>query len=136
MNLDDKHDPLPKISRFKPKFERLRRVREAKSATIVELCRIAGLNPRTDFRYADLRGVDWRGTDVSAFDLSGALPSALLEIETKLAELRAAHRALDERIEQLLLQGFPDQLQVQRLKKQRLAMTDRIGRLEKQKSVP
>jgi hypothetical protein len=52
------------------------------------------------------------------------------EIEQRLAELRAAHRALDERINQLIDQGFPDQLEVQRLKKQKLALKDRIARLE------
>lgn len=52
------------------------------------------------------------------------------EIDQKLAELRAAHRALDERIGQLIEQGFPDQLEVQRLKKQKLALKDRIARLE------
>jgi hypothetical protein len=52
------------------------------------------------------------------------------EIERKLVELRAAHRALDERINQLISQGFPDQLEVQRLKKQKLALKDRIARLE------
>jgi hypothetical protein len=52
------------------------------------------------------------------------------EIDQKLAELRSAHRALDERISQLIEQGFPDQLEVQRLKKQKLALKDRIARLE------
>ncbi|HEX6111172.1 MAG TPA: YdcH family protein [Geminicoccaceae bacterium] len=52
------------------------------------------------------------------------------EIDQKIAELRAAHRALDERISQLIEQGFPDQLEVQRLKKQKLALKDRIARLE------
>ena len=53
-----------------------------------------------------------------------------LEIDRRIAELRAAHRALDERISQLIKQGFPDQLEVQRLKKQKLALKDRIARLE------
>jgi hypothetical protein len=52
------------------------------------------------------------------------------EIDQKLAELRAAHRALDERITKLIEEGFRDQLQVQRLKKQKLALKDRIARLE------
>ena len=52
------------------------------------------------------------------------------EIERKLVELRAAHRALDERINQLIEQGYPDQLELQRLKKQKLALKDRIARLE------
>ena len=56
--------------------------------------------------------------------------SEFSEIDRKLAELRAAHRALDERITQLIEQGFPDQLEVQRLKKQKLALKDRIARME------
>jgi hypothetical protein len=52
------------------------------------------------------------------------------EIDRRIAELRAAHRALDERISQLIEEGFPDQLEVQRLKKQKLALKDRIARLE------
>jgi hypothetical protein len=52
------------------------------------------------------------------------------EIERKLAELRAAHRALDERIQALAQEGRVDQLELQRLKKQKLAMKDRIARLE------
>jgi hypothetical protein len=54
----------------------------------------------------------------------------LPEIEQKLAELRAAHRALDERISQLVDEGFRNQLELQRLKKQKLALRDRIARLE------
>ena len=52
------------------------------------------------------------------------------EIERKLAELRAAHRALDERINQLVEEGYRNQLELQRLKKQKLALRDRIARLE------
>lgn len=52
------------------------------------------------------------------------------EMERKLAELRAAHRTLDERIHQLTQDGRTDQLELQRLKKQKLAMKDRIARLE------
>ena len=52
------------------------------------------------------------------------------EIERKLVELRAAHRALDERINQLVEEGYRNQLELQRLKKQKLALRDRIARLE------
>jgi hypothetical protein len=52
------------------------------------------------------------------------------EIERKLAELRTAHRALDERINQLVEEGYRNQLELQRLKKQKLALRDRIARLE------
>lgn len=53
-----------------------------------------------------------------------------LGIERKLSELRAAHRALDARIEQLIQENFPDQIEMQRLKKQKLALKDVIVRLE------
>ena len=48
----------------------------------------------------------------------------------RLAELKAAHRALDNQIAQLVQDGFGDQLQLQRLKKQKLVLKDRIARLE------
>jgi hypothetical protein len=54
----------------------------------------------------------------------------LPEIERRLAELRAAHRALDERIEELVRDGYRNQLELQRLKKQKLALRDQIVRLE------
>jgi hypothetical protein len=52
------------------------------------------------------------------------------EIEQRLLELRAAHRALDVRIHALVHNGLVDQLELQRLKKQKLAMKDQIARLE------
>jgi hypothetical protein len=48
------------------------------------------------------------------------------EIDTRLATLRAAHRALDDRITQLANEGTDDALELQRLKKQKLALKDRI----------
>ncbi|HMR30240.1 MAG TPA: YdcH family protein [Geminicoccaceae bacterium] len=51
------------------------------------------------------------------------------EIDTRLATLRAAHRALDERITQLASDGSNDALEMQRLKKQKLALKDRIAYL-------
>jgi hypothetical protein len=47
----------------------------------------------------------------------------------QLKELRAAHRALDQQIEQLIRDGFADQLELQRLKKRKLALKDRIARM-------
>jgi hypothetical protein len=57
-------------------------------------------------------------------------PPESSEIERKLVELRAAHRALDARIHALAQNGLVDQLELQRLKKQKLAMKDQIARLE------
>ncbi|MEZ5866635.1 MAG: YdcH family protein [Geminicoccaceae bacterium] len=52
------------------------------------------------------------------------------EIDTRLASLRAAHRALDCRIGQLTAESFVDQVALQRLKKQKLILKDRISQLE------
>jgi hypothetical protein len=52
------------------------------------------------------------------------------EIDTQLATLRAAHRALDDRIVQLETEGCSDRLELQRLKKQKLALKDRIAYLD------
>jgi hypothetical protein len=57
-------------------------------------------------------------------------PPQPLEFDTSLITLRAAHRALDERINQLLDEGHVDQVEIQRLKKQKLALKDRIAHLE------
>lgn len=52
------------------------------------------------------------------------------DADRKLAELRAAHRALDDQITRLIDRGGADQLELQRLKKRKLALKDRIARLE------
>ena len=46
--------------------------------------------------------------------------------------LRQEHRDLDAAIQALLLVGQPDQLQLQRFKKRKLALRDRISFLEDQ----
>ncbi|MDX6749329.1 YdcH family protein [Geminicoccaceae bacterium 1502E] len=56
-------------------------------------------------------------------------PPTLREIDTRLATLKAAHRALDERIDQLTAEGQGSELELQRLKKQKLALKDRIAYL-------
>ena len=55
------------------------------------------------------------------------------DIDTRLATLKAAHRALDERIRQLTAEGVTDAVELQRLKKQKLALKDRIAFLERQR---
>ncbi len=47
-----------------------------------------------------------------------------------LQELRAQHRALDEEVAMLTAESMPDQLKLMRLKRQKLALKDRISRLE------
>lgn len=57
-------------------------------------------------------------------------PPETSDVTQKLAELRAAHRALDDQINRLIDERTADQLELQRLKKRRLALKDRIARLE------
>jgi hypothetical protein len=64
-----------------------------------------------------------------AFELTG---EAVQEFETELARLREEHRDLDHAIEALAGLSSGDQLQIQRLKKRKLVLRDRIGYLEDQ----
>lgn len=54
------------------------------------------------------------------------------EIRSELAELRQEHRDLDQSIEALIETGRADLLQLQRLKKRKLVLKDRIQALETQ----
>ena len=51
-------------------------------------------------------------------------------LSIQLERLREAHRDLDAAIEALLLAGQADQLQLQRLKKRKLLLRDRLTQLE------
>jgi hypothetical protein len=57
-------------------------------------------------------------------------PGDQLTIDTQLASMRAAHRALDERLQQMQAEGFHDQVALQRLKRQKLILKDRISQIE------
>ncbi len=51
-------------------------------------------------------------------------------VRSELAHLRQEHRDLDSAIEALQSQSSPDYLQIQRLKKRKLLLRDRITALE------
>ena len=55
---------------------------------------------------------------------------AIDQVRRKLEELRQEHRDLDDVIDRLAADVVRDQLQVQRLKKRKLALKDQILRLE------
>lgn len=69
------------------------------------------------------------GKDDMAFELSA---ESAAEYEAELARLREEHRDLDDAIEALMRIAVGDRLQVQRLKKRKLALRDRITYLEDQ----
>jgi hypothetical protein len=52
------------------------------------------------------------------------------QLRRRLAELQAEHRDLDDVIARLTHQPVVDQLQIQRLKKRKLALKDEIQRVE------
>ena len=52
------------------------------------------------------------------------------EIQERIISLQQEHRDLDDAIAALVDKGVYDQLQLQRMKKRKLALRDLIGRLE------
>ncbi|RVU21548.1 YdcH family protein [Methylobacterium oryzihabitans] len=64
-----------------------------------------------------------------AFELSA---ESAAEYEEELTRLRQEHRDLDDAIEALMQLSGGDRLQVQRLKKRKLSLRDRITFLEDQ----
>jgi hypothetical protein len=59
-------------------------------------------------------------------------PQEVAELEAELARLKQEHRDLDAAIEALERMVAGDQLQVQRLKKRKLTLRDRIAVIEDQ----
>ena len=55
---------------------------------------------------------------------------AVAELRTELARLKEEHRDLDTAIEALERMAASDQLQIQRLKKRKLILKDRIAHIE------
>lgn len=53
-----------------------------------------------------------------------------MKLEEELAGLKEEHRDLDSAIHALERSGLSDQLQIQRLKKRKLVLKDRIGSIE------
>lgn len=52
------------------------------------------------------------------------------KLEDELGRLKEEHRDLDSAIQALESSGMSDQIQIQRLKKRKLVLKDRIGRIE------
>ena len=53
-----------------------------------------------------------------------------IDMEKRLAHMRDQHQSLDQMIDALSADNFQDQLQLHRLKKERLALRDKISQLE------
>src|SRR5689334_2501376 len=50
----------------------IHRIRRSEEKDFMTLVRIAGLNPKSDFRYANLSGMDFGYADLRGFDFTGA----------------------------------------------------------------
>ena len=59
-------------------------------------------------------------------------PEERVQMEREVERLREEHRDLDVAIAALIHLGTPDQLQLQRLKKRKLVLRDRIAYLDDQ----
>jgi hypothetical protein len=62
----------------------------------------------------------------------GPIPFPNMEIRSRLVVLRQQHQDLDAAVSALEAKPMPDQLQIARLKKQKLGLKDQISRLENQ----
>jgi hypothetical protein len=78
---------------------------------------------------APFRPVHCGAKEREALDFS---MNEMAELESELARLKQEHRDLDTAIDALESMVAGDQLQIQRLKKRKLALKDRIIRLEDQ----
>jgi hypothetical protein len=65
-------------------------------------------------------------------DEKGPTPEEHAALVAQIERLREEHRDLDVAIEALRNAGQPDQLQLQRLKKRKLMLRDKVARLEDQ----
>src|SRR4051794_17717534 len=50
----------------------IRSIRHSEQKDFMTLARIAGLNPKSDFRHANLSGIDFGSADLKGFDFTGA----------------------------------------------------------------
>lgn len=67
-------DKLKKNSEFSPNLPLLKAVRHSNSATLSDLCAIAGLDPSSDFKQLSASDLDFRGSELESFVISSDLP--------------------------------------------------------------
>jgi len=78
------------------------------------------------------RGGETQTQSGTAMDDKGLTPEERAALVEQIERLREEHRDLDAAIEALRDAGQADQLQVQRLKKRKLLLRDKLARLEDQ----
>ena len=53
-------------------FDTVEKILSADTGNFAELAKISGMDPATDYRFADLKGCDFTESDLSGFDFTGA----------------------------------------------------------------
>lgn len=94
---------------------------------------MALVRSRTQRHIADINATSAqpRAGRLQADGMPGRISEAeLAEFLVEIEMLRQEHRDLDTAIDALQDIGAPDQLQIQRLKKRKLVLRDRLSRLE------
>ena len=94
---------------------------------------MALVRSRTQRHIADINATSAqsRAGRLKADGMPGRISEAeLAEVLVEIEMLRQEHRDLDTAIDALQDIGAPDQLQIQRLKKRKLILRDRLSRLE------
>ena len=94
---------------------------------------MALVRSRTQRHIADINATSAqpRAGRLQADGMPGRISEAeLAEVLVEIEMLRQEHRDLDTAIDALQDIGAPDQLQIQRLKKRKLILRDRLSRLE------
>jgi hypothetical protein len=77
-----------------------------------------------------VEGTERLAQSVARMDEKGPPPEERAALVAQIERLREEHRDLDTAIEALRTAGQADQLQVQRLKKRKLLLRDKVARLE------
>jgi hypothetical protein len=84
------------------------------------------------FRALAFRGIGQRPERVARFLRLQILSEELMAITAHLAELAEKHRALEERIDQVVAHPGSDDIEIRRLKQEKLKLKDEIERLSRQ----
>lgn len=89
---------MKKVTEFSPNFPLLKAIRFSNSASLSDLCVIAGLDPSVDFKDVAITDLDFQGSDPGAFVVRSDIPELLTaqQMEDFIGQL-AVSEASDEK---------------------------------------
>lgn len=74
---------IKKVSAFSPNLPLLKAIRQSNSAVLEDLCAIAGLDPKSDFKQMAFSELDFRGSNPEDFLISSSLPEHMTAQQMK-----------------------------------------------------